>query len=122
MSASLLLLLLLVQSAGFGVALAWRTLARDHFAARFCSRQAEEIPMCYGSCRLVEMAAGVVGDGGSELRVPDLQELSVFQEVGLWAGPQVQAMSGKTDGGIFSFRERHFSTDFTAVPFRPPIG
>ncbi|WP_420458220.1 hypothetical protein [Neolewinella sp.] len=38
----LLLSLLLLQSAGFGITLAWRTLAAESFTARFCVNRATE--------------------------------------------------------------------------------
>lgn len=55
--------LLLLQAGSEAVMIQWQQHARESFAELFCvNRALEDIPMCYGSCQMPELYAGLTDD------------------------------------------------------------
>ncbi|MGB3800966.1 MAG: hypothetical protein WA952_14215 [Lewinella sp.] len=63
--------LLLLQVGSEAVMIQWQQHARESFADLFCvNRAQEDIPMCFGSCQMPELYAGLTDDTGKDELAP----------------------------------------------------
>ncbi|PPK85241.1 hypothetical protein CLV84_2133 [Neolewinella xylanilytica] len=63
--------LLLLQAGSEAVMIQWQQHARESFAELFCvNRALEDIPMCYGSCQMPDLYAGLTDDTGKDELAP----------------------------------------------------
>ncbi|WP_116108131.1 hypothetical protein [Lewinella sp. IMCC34191] len=71
--------LLLLQVGSEAVMIQWQQHARESFAELFCvNRPLEDIPMCYGSCQMPELFAGLTDDTGKDELTPGTSSPAQF--------------------------------------------